>query len=266
MKSEGQLFCIGLGIMLGSQLTELARARLAAADLVFFHSNSHYLAGFLQKINPNLVDLQPFYQPGQSRLVSYEAMMAAVMAAVQQGKQVVWACYGHPGVASWPPHEVIRRLTALGYQAKMEAGISADACLYADLGIDPMAQGSAQFEASQFLFYRRDIDTSAYLILWQVAIAGDFSLKRLEQNQAGTQALQQRLLQLYPADHPVLLYEAADLPIWQPRIESILLQDLDQAQLNQITTLVVPPARPKTPDWQMLDLLGVPADHPLRQL
>ncbi|MFC4654142.1 MULTISPECIES: SAM-dependent methyltransferase [Rheinheimera] len=264
MRSEGQLFCIGLGIMLGSQLTELARARLAAADLVFFHSNSHYLTGFLQKINPNLVDLQPFYQPGQSRLDSYEAMITAVMAAVQQGKQVVWACYGHPGVASWPPHEVIRRLTALGYRATMEAGISADACLYADLGIDPMAQGCAQFEASQFLFYRRTVDTSAYLILWQAAIAGDFSLKRLEQNQTGTLALQQRLLQIYPADHQVLLYEAADLPIWQPRIESIVLKDLDKALLNQITTLVVPPACDKTPDVQMLDLLGVPAGHPLR--
>jgi len=250
--------------MLGSQLTQLAKARLEAADLVFFHSNSHYLAGFLEKINPRLVDLQPFYQPGQSRLDTYEAMIAAVIAAVQQGKNVVWACYGHPGIASWPPHESIRRLKALGYNARMEAGISADACLFADLGIDPMAQGCAQFEASQFLFYRRQVDVSAYLILWQVAIAGDFSLKRLEQDPQGTLALQQRLLQLYPADHQLVLYEAADLPIWQPRMETIQLGQLHLAKLNQITTLVIPPCQPKQADLDMLELLGVPADHPLR--
>lgn len=71
----GSLLCLGLGITLGSQLTILAREQLAAADVVFFHSNSHYLAGFLRQINPSLVDLQPFYQAGESRSVSYQAML-----------------------------------------------------------------------------------------------------------------------------------------------------------------------------------------------
>jgi hypothetical protein len=34
--------------------------------------------------------------------------------------------------------------------------------------------------------------------------------------------------------------------------------------LNQITTLVIPPLRAKTINHNMLDQLGVPADHPLR--
>ncbi|KKO45212.1 hypothetical protein WG68_12050 [Arsukibacterium ikkense] len=243
----------------------LARAQLAAADLVFFHSNSHYLAGFLQQINPNLVDLQPFYQAGQPRSLSYQTMLDAVITAVTAGQNVVWACYGHPGIASWPPHEAIRQLKALGYRAKMEAGIGADACLYADLGIDPMAEGCQQFEASQFLFYQRTVEVSAYLLLWQVAIAGDFSLAKLESDKGYIEILVQHLQQWYPPSHQVILYEAADLPIWQPRAERIALVALPGATLNQITTLVIPPLRPKTVNSAMLDRLGVPANHPLRQ-
>ncbi len=260
----GSLICLGLGITLGSQLTGLARNQLAAADVVFFHSNTHYLSGFLQQINPNLVDLQPFYRDGQPRSVSYQAMIDAVLGAVKTGNKVVWACYGHPGVASWPPHEAIRQLQALGYQAKMEAGIAADACLYADLGIDPMAEGCQQFEASQFLFYRRTIDVSAYLILWQVAIVGDFSLARLESEPQYIDILCQHLQQWYSPAHQVILYEAADLPIWQHRAEQLPLSALPQARLNQITTLVIPPLHGKTVNTEMLDKLGVPAKHPLR--
>ncbi|WP_372624940.1 SAM-dependent methyltransferase [Arsukibacterium sp.] len=262
---RGSLLCLGLGVTLGSQLTILAREQLATADVVFFLSNSHYLAGFLQQINPSLVDLQPFYQAGQSRLESYHAMLEAVITAVTTGNNVVWACYGHPGIASWPPHEAIRQLKALGYQAKMAAGIGADACLYADLGIDPMAEGCQQFEASQFLFYQRTVDVSAYLLLWQVAIAGDFSLAKLESESRYIETLVQHLRQWYPPDHQVILYEAADLPIWQFRAEQVRLAELPQATLNQITTLVIPPLRAKTINHKMLDQLGVPADHPLRQ-
>jgi len=264
-QAKGSLLCLGLGITLGSQLTELARNQMAAADVVFFHSNTHYLAGFLQQINPNLVDLQPFYQPGQSRSVSYQAMIAAVITAVKAGNKVVWACYGHPGVGSWPPHETIRQLTALGYCANMAAGIAADACLYADLGIDPLAEGCQQFEASQFLFYQRTIDVSAFLILWQVAIAGDFSLCKLDSDAHYISVLVQYLQNWYPSDHQVILYEAADLPIWQHRAEHIPLAQLSLARLNQITTLVIPPLRPKRINSEMLDLLGVPPGHSLRQ-
>lgn len=261
----GRLICLGLGITLGSQLTELARNQLAAADIVFFHSNTHYLAGFLQQINPNLVDLQLFYREGQPRSESYQAMLDAVIAAVTSGKNVVWACYGHPGVASWPPHEAIRQLKPQGYYCKMEAGIAADACLYADLGIDPLAEGCQQFEASQFLFYQRSVDVAGYLILWQVAIAGDFSLRKLDSDSQYIQVLQQHLQQWYPPEHLIILYEAADLAIWQHRAQQIRLAQLSSAKLNQITTLVIPPLNKKRINTQMLDLLGVPPEHALRQ-
>ncbi len=147
----------------------------------------------------------------------------------------------------------------------MEPGISADACLYADLGLDPMADGCQQYEASQWLFYQRHVDTSALLILWQVCIAGDFSLTALDSDARRIQVLTDELLKHYPPAHQVILYEAADLPIWQPRMERIALVDLPKATLNQITTLVIPPARPRQPNPAVLDLLQVPPEHALRR-
>jgi len=72
-------------------------------------------------------------------------------------------------------------------------------------------------------------------------------------------------LKHYPAAHQVILYEAADLPIWQPRIEYIALADLPRATLNQITTLVIPAVTARRPNLAVLNLLQVPPDHPLRQ-
>ena len=47
--------------------------------------------------------------------------------------------------------------------------------LFAALGIDPGKVGCQYFETSQYMFYQRQIDPSAYLVLWQVGVAGDKS-------------------------------------------------------------------------------------------
>ena len=92
-------------------------------------------------------------------------MVAAIMEQVRAGKKVVSAFYGHTGVFAWAPHKVIAEAKAEGYYTHMEPGISAEDCLYAHLGIDPGAVGCQNFEASQFMFYVRNVDHSAYLIL-----------------------------------------------------------------------------------------------------
>ncbi|MFS8064398.1 MAG: hypothetical protein ACMG5Z_07390, partial [Luteimonas sp.] len=114
----------------------------------------------------------------------------------------------------------------------------------------------AHFEASQFMFYQRRIDPSAYLVLWQVGMAGDRSLARFSTGPAYRQLLIELLAQDYPADHPVIAYEAATLPIATPRMEHMRLSDLVEADLRLQTTLVIPPARPMQRNQAMLDRLA----------
>lgn len=261
---EGELACIGLGITLGGQLTALARNQLAQADQVFLHGNSQLVLDYLLTINSQVVDLQPLYGADRSRRDSYEAMIALVEQAVMAGQRVCWACYGHPSVASWPPGEAVRRLRAAGYRATLHAGISADACLYADLNIDPLAQGCMHLDASQFLYTRRQLDVAAYLVLWQVSIVGDFTLRRLDSDLHSLELLVASLCRWYPPDHQVILYEAAEVALWPHRADYLALADLPGAELSQATTLVLPPLRTSPPDPAALDALGVPAGHPLR--
>ena len=138
----------------------------------------------------------------------------------------------------------------------MEPGISAEDCLYADLGIDPGTYGCQHYEASQLMFYRRRLDPSAYLVLWQAGIAGDRSFRRFATPAAYRQLLIDLLAEDYPLDHPCTVYEAATLPIQAPRIETLPLAALTDAALSLASTLVLPPCRPMEQNPAMLERLA----------
>ena len=158
------------------------------------------------------------------------------------GKKVVGAFYGHPGVFAWVPHNAIKQARELGFTAHMEPGISAEDCLYADLGIDPGTYGCQHYETSQFMFYKRTIDTAALLVLWQVGVAGDRSLAKFTTDSEYRKILVKLLAQYYPLDHEVILYEAATLPIQPTRIEYLPISALPDAMMDLKTTLVIPPS------------------------
>ncbi len=186
--------------------------------------------------------LQPFYREGKSRMQTYRQMVQAMLTEVRAGRRVCGAFYGHPGVFAWSPHKAIEMARAEGYHAHMEPGISAEDCLYAALGIDPGTVGCQHFEASQMMFYRRRVDPTAYLVVWQVGLAGDQSLKRFSTGPAYRQILVDVLARDYPLDHEVILYRAPTLPLHHPRIERLALGDLPQAFIEVADTLVIPPA------------------------
>jgi hypothetical protein len=184
-------------------------------------------------------------------------MIAAMLAEVRAGRRVCGVFYGHPGVFAQVPHRMIANVRAEGFEAAMQPGISAEDCLYADLGIDPGTFGCQHYEASQLMFFRRRIDPSACLILWQIGLAGDRSTASRGTGAAHRQLLLE-LLQAegYPPDHEVVIYEAATLPIAQPRMERVALSALVEAELHPHTTLVVPPARPLQRNDEMLRRLA----------
>ena len=242
MGVKGSLVCVGIGMTLGSHLTPLARSYIVKADLVFAAVSDGIVEMWLGELHREVRSLQPFDQAHSSRADSYAQMVEAMLAEVRTGKRVCGAFYGHPGVFAWVPHRALELAAAEGYETHMEPGISAEDCLYADLRIDPGQFGCQHYEASQFMFYQRRFDPSAYLILWQVAVAGDRSLARLSTSGAYRQVLVDILLRDYPPEHSVVLYSAATLPVLQPRVQRIALKDLPHCAIDLQMTLVVPPA------------------------
>ena len=253
--SRGSLVCVGIGITLGSHISPLARSHIEQADVIFMGVSDGVVELWLKGMNKDARSLQPYYREGKSRVETYREMVDAMLTEVRAGKRVCGVFYGHPGVFAWAPHKAIETARSEGYPAHMEPGISSADCLYADLGIDPGAYGCQHFETSQFMIYKRCVDPSAWLVLWQVGTAGDKTNRRFSTGGAYRQVLVDILARHYPLDHEVILYRAATLPIQSPRIHRLPLQTLSQADVNSPDTLVIPPAQPLQVDNEILNRL-----------
>ncbi|NDK39052.1 diguanylate cyclase [Pseudoxanthomonas gei] len=236
------LVVVGSGIQFGRHASERCLSEIREAQVVFCLTDPFALA-MIHGLRPDVVNLGAHYAAGKDRRETYREIDAAIMAEVRAGKQVCAVFYGHPGVFADVPHEVVRKARAEGFPARMEPGISAEACLYADLGIDPGHRGVQSMEATHFLVYDRQPDTAGLVLLWQVALSGDLSCTRLHAEREGVQALVDKLLRWYPPEHEVILYEAARLPIETPRSQRLPLCDLPAAHYEEYTTLVIPPLR-----------------------
>jgi precorrin-2 methylase len=248
MSARGQLACVGVGMTLGAHLTPSARSQIEQADVVFVAVSDALVELWIQRLHPDVRSLQPFYCEGSSRQLSYDGMLAAILTEVRAQRRVCAAFYGHPGVFAWVAHESIRVARAEGYSATMLPGISAEDCLYADLGIDPGSEGITHLEATQLMLYTHRLDPGGYLVLWQVGIAGDRSLARFSTGSAYREILRDVLLRDYPANHPIIIYRAATLATARPRIESTSLEQLPFARIELADTVVLPPATKRQSD------------------
>lgn len=238
----GSLVVVGPGMTLGAHISLRCRSHIENADVVFSCCHpimDQWIAG----MNKDVRSLQPLYAEGKNRRETYSEMQRAMMQEIRNGRRVVAAFYGHPGVFAQVPHATIRQAREEGYSAHMEPGISAEDCLYADMGIDPGTVGCQHFEASQMMFYKRTIDNTAYLILWQIALAGDTSISKRQSSPQEKALLVDLLSKDFPLDHKVAVYECPTLIVDSPRIEWIQLQQLATVELTSVSTLVVPPAR-----------------------
>ena len=247
-KQRGSIACVGLGMTLGSHLGPLARSHIEQSDVVFAALSDGIVEMWLESMHADVRSLQPYYGEGKSRLVTYREWVEVMMVEVRAGRKVCAVFYGHPGIFAWTPHEVIKVARAEGFRAHMEPGISAEDCLYADLGIDPGRQGCQHYEASQLLFCQTPLNPAAYLVLWQVGLVGDRSLKRFATGPEYRQVLVDVLEKDYPLEHEVIIYRGATLPIQQPRIRRVALRDLPATDVTAEETVILPPASALRPN------------------
>ena len=233
---------MGLGIRYG-QMTLEAKQAIQDADVIFTVANNFVSEYFLDKLNPNVVVLKGLYGEGKKRMDTYHEMVDTVLAAVREGKKVCFATYGHAGVFAYPTHTAVARAREEGYPSVMLAGVSAEDCIFADLGIDPGTFGCQSFDATDFLVREPAWDPHTTLILWQVSVAGIMRLAAEGEIPPGVDFLIPLLVGVYGEDHPAILYEAPPYPLCAPRKDEVRMADLKSEMFRPMTTMVIKPIK-----------------------
>lgn len=253
----GSLTVVGTGIQLVGHLTLAAKASIEQADKVLFAVADPVTAKWLQTLNPTAEAL-PYNTNNQRRRETYREMVDRILAEVRQGLNVCAVFYGHPGVFAYPTHEAIKQARHEGFRAQMLPGISAEDCLFADLGIDPGRNGCQSFEATDFLLRRRKFDPTSALILWQIAMTGNLGFEREKSQMRGLKVLSEVLETHYSSDHEVIVYEAAVYyPVCEPIIQRMPLFKLPETKVTLVSTLYVPPKASAPVDREMMARLGM---------
>lgn len=239
----GSLTVVGTGIRAGVHLTAEARSAIEHADRVLYVVADAVSAETLRRLNPAAESLHDLYRPGVERSAIYAEMVERILEPVRRGLDVCAAFYGHPGVFGQTAHAAVRQARAEGVEAEMLPGISAEDCLFADLGIDPGESGCQSYESTDFLWRRPVVDTGAVLVLWQVGLIGRTD-SVTEADLSQLPALAELLLELYPAEHEVVCYEASPFPVGAPYVRRLPLSSLAAEKLPVLSTLAVCPAQP----------------------
>jgi len=255
---KGSLVVVGSGIKTVGHLTQEAIAWIKAADKVFHVVNDPVAEAAIHRLSSGKGEsLAALYAEGKPRMETYEQMIARLLESVHAGLRTCAVFYGHPGVFAYPAHTAIRRLQKQGYEAVMLPGISAEDCLFAELGVDPATSGCQSYEATAFVVCGHVPNPKAALLLWQVGLFGRSDFSRANYELRAFDSFVDYLCRFYPPDHQVCVYESAIFPGCNPRADWTPIRDLDKVQLTPASTLYVPPSERPTPDPDLCKRLGM---------
>jgi uncharacterized protein YabN with tetrapyrrole methylase and pyrophosphatase domain len=254
--AAGSLAVVGTGIEFAVHMTPQALAEIRRADDVPYLVADAATGAWLRSVTPYARSLKHLYRKTNRRAESYEAIVDELLSRVRAGLRVCAVFYGHPGVFVQPAHEAIRRAKADGFEARMLPAVSAEDCLFADLGVDPGRTGWQGYDATDFVVHGRRIDPTAGLVLWQVGGIGDPGYPP-QATPERLQVLTDALLASYPANHEVVLYEASPYPVCAPFIRRLPLAELPSTSVPMLATLYLAPAGPPRRDLAAIRSLGL---------
>lgn len=237
---KGSLLVAGSGITSIAHLTLETVAAVETADVVFYLVIDQLTINWIHRKNANARPLYRHYEPGKNRRACYEAMVEEVMTEVRAGRNVTALFYGHPGVLVFPGHRGVEQARAEGFDARMLPGVSADACMIAELGFDPATDGLQAFEATQFLRTDKALDIRTPLVLWQMGVVGDTCFAPGTYVRSGFDAIIERLSALYGPDHRLCIYEGSEFSALPPLILWRTFSDVTREDLSPMCTLFIP--------------------------
>ncbi len=249
---------VGTGITGVSQLTLEAVAWIEAADVVCYVIADPLTERWIHEHARRTEDLAQLHEVDVPRLQAYRAMSERLVDHASDGLLVVGVFYGHPGVFTSASHWAVAAARDKGISARMLPAVSAEDCLFADLGIDPGDGACQSFEATDMLIRGREPATDAHLVVWQVGVVAQMHL----QSVGRVTELVDYLQRFYPAKHEVVHYQAAQSVIAAPTIQPVSLDVLGSLRLTVTSTLYVPPLQVRDYDMAIAASIGLAGAGP----
>ncbi len=256
MAPKGSIVVCGSGITLG-QMTIETLNHIKTSDIVLYVLTDYVTESWIKENSKSSESMRDYYEEGKGRILIYKRMIDRVMDCARSGLKTCAIFYGHPGIFVTPSHEIIKLAQAENISARMLPGISAEDCLYADLGFDPGTTGCTAYEATDFLLYKRKVDTSAWLIVWQPDSVGDLYHTSNRDNKYRLLVLKKYLNEFYPLDTKIAIYEANTYSVGKPKIIWDILDNFENIEMSGISTLVIPPISNPVCDLSIAKELGI---------
>lgn len=253
----GRLHVVGSGIKPITDLSIGAEQEIRAADTVVYCVADPVTELRIHELNPHATSLYGLYGNDKPRLETYKEMVEAILAPVLAGQRTCAVFYGHPGIFAWAPHQAIRAARRAGYRADMAPAVSAQDSLFADLGLDPSNAGLQTVDATDLLIRNRQLNPTMHVLIWQAECVGDdgFNFGGYKRHNFGV--LVERLHRFYPADHPVIVYDASTFAHLPAQVKLTRLDTITAEDLSGVSTLYLPPAHGDELDLDMVRRLGL---------
>jgi hypothetical protein len=239
------IYLLGTGIMSVWHLTRETEDCLRASSQVFLIDPGFGVERHISNLGPKVHNLLDEYKEGTSRLDSYRAMAAKVVAAAMDKPPVSLAVYGHPTLFVYPSTLIRRAAKYLGLRVHTAAAVSSFDTMLIDLDIDPGKYGLQMYDANAILVEHRKLDPEVPCLLLQVdAVESVFHITG-KSRPSRFKRLQEHLMQFYPPEHVVTNIRSSSFPIFEPEQHHFQLQHLGKefAEKGLGGTVYLPPAR-----------------------
>ncbi|MGI6359339.1 MAG: nucleoside triphosphate pyrophosphohydrolase [Bacillota bacterium] len=218
-----ELLIVGLGPGSRQQISLGAWQQLTSGLPLILRTSHHPLAAELADHGVEFTSCDDLYQQHPTFEQVYQAIWQRLQLQLQQHNRVVYAVPGHPLVAERTVRELVSRPPEQGVVIRLISSMSSLEAIYQAVDHDP---STGLLVADALDADGLDLNPAwptIYLQLYDRLIAGELKL---------------RLLELYPAEWPVVLVHQAGtdrvsttrIPLWQ----------LDHQDPDHLTSLFVP--------------------------
>ncbi len=254
---DKRLFLIGTGIKSISHLTMEAQSCIKQSDCVLYLVNEPIISQWIEKYSCKSHSLDAIYNTYPIRKDAYEAITQHILEVTEQYDTVTAVFYGHPTFLASSGLRAIEKAKKNNVITHILPGISAADCLFADLAVDPGERGCYLIEVHDLLLYDKPLIPESDCIICQVGMIGNLGLPSYEVNISALKILLDRLLEIYPENHAVVLYEASLYPNLKPSIQEFPLTKLMEQTYTPITTLYIPACKKAKTNQLMAEKLGL---------